>query len=440
MLEVGLLKRRFEKHNVRFIAANDNLDSAAGYDVLSIFRDVFNEYYVADTSKKIRAIKRSNAIAGKCAQRPPYGYRPKNANIHEWEIDEDAAQYVREIFVRVVAGDGVYTIAKDFSVRGIDTPMMHYRKSKGLSSKYSTWATHMISVICESPAYIGHMVSQKYTTQSYKNKKRLVRPEADWVVIENHHQPIIDKHEFDLVQKLRSTRRRKTSLNECGILSGLLRCADCGSNLRMTCSHDMKFQYYICQSYSNASSRFVDACTRHSIRKDVVETIVLDKIREFLKFAREDNTMFADQVQGVIQQEFSKVVGLKESELTKAERRISELDKIIKRMYEDNVSGKLSDALFAKFREDYEDEFFLNTEKVKILRADIEALQSKSTTAQNKMAQNCCDVVELTADIARKFIDKIVVHEAATILDTENLTVKGKPRKKRIQNVHVYIN
>jgi len=444
VLEVGLLKRTFEEHDVRFIAANDNLDTATGFDIMSIFRDVFNEWYVADTSKKIRAVKRSNAIAGKCAQRPPYGYRPKDGNIHEWEIDEEAAQYVREIFRRVVAGDGVYTIAKDFSERRIDTPMMYYRKSKGIAtvSKYSTWVTYMVSIICESPAYIGHMVSQKYTTPSYKNKKRLTRPEEDWVVVENHHPPIVDNETFELVQKLRSTRRRKTNMNVYGILSGLLRCADCGSNLRMSCARDMKFQYYICQSYSNASSHFVDVCTRHSIRKDVVEAIALAKIQEVLKCARENKEAFANQVQAMTQRESTDAIKLKTSELTKAERRIAELDNIIKRLYEDNINGKLNDNLFAKFQKDYEDEYSGLTEKVVVLGAGIEELQSKITDIQGfiKMAEECGEVTELTSDIARRFIDKIVVHESTTVTDAENLTTKGKPRQKRVQEVQVYIN
>lgn len=399
---------------------------------------------LADTSKKIRAVKRSNAIAGKCSQRPPYGYRPVNGNIHEWEIDEEAAQYVREIFKRVVAGDGVCIIARDFSQRRVDTPMMYYRKSKGLAlvSKYTTWATYMVSVICDSPAYIGHMTSQKYTTPSYKNKKRLVRPEEDWVVIENHHPPIIDIETFELVQKLRANRRRHIKMDDYGVLSGLLWCADCDHKLRLASARDKKHQYYICQAYSNAISHFTVECTRHSIRRDVVESIALAKIQETVKFTRDDKEAFTSQAQAMSQRDSIDSIKLKTSELAKAERRIAELDNIIKRTYEDNISGKLNDSLFAKFQKDYEDEYSLITEKAEILKADIEKLRGKMADIQSfmKLVEEHGDVTELTADVARRFIDKIVVHEATTILDTESKTQKGKPRQKRKQDVRVFIN
>ena len=444
VLEVGLLKRTFEEHDVRFIAANDNLDTATGFDIMSIFRDVFNEWYVADTSKKIRAVKRSNAIAGKCSVRPPYGYKPKDGNIHVWEIDEEAAQYIREIFRRVVAGDGIYTIAKDFTERGVDAPMVYYRKTKGLAqnSKYSTWTTYAIAVMCENTAYIGHMVSQKYTTPSYKNKKRLIRSEDEWVVIKDHHPPLVDEETFELVQKLRAKRRRKTKMDVCNILSGLLQCADCGSNMRLSCARDNKFQYYVCQKYSNATSHFVDVCSRHSIRRDVVEAIALAKIQEVLKCVRENKKAFADHVEAMTNRESADAAKSKMSELAKAERRIVELDNIIKRTYEDNLSGKLSDSLFAKFQKDYEDEYVTLESKVALLKGEIEDVQGKAADIARfiKMAEECGDVAELTADTARRFIDKIVIHEGITVEDTENLNSKGKPRQKRMQEVRVYIN
>jgi len=232
VLEVGLMKRTFEENDVRFIAANDNLDSANGFDIMSIFRDVLNEWYVADTSKKIRAVKRSNALEGKCPGRPPYGYRAVNGSNQEWEIDKEAAEIVKEIFTRIIAGDGPHIIGRDFDGRGIDTPMIHYRKVTGMppTEKDTTWYTYMISRIAENQAYIGRLVSQKYTTPSYKNHKHVVRPEEDWVVIEDHHEPLVDNETFEIVQKLRANRRRQTKRDEPpAILSGLIYCSDCNS-------------------------------------------------------------------------------------------------------------------------------------------------------------------------------------------------------------------
>ena len=288
VLEVGLLKRTFEEHDVRFIAANDNLDTANGFDIMSIFRDVFNEWYVADTSKKIRAVKRSNALAGKCAGRPPYGYRAVNGSNQAWEVDEEAANNVREVFKRIIAGDGPHIIAKDFDSRGIDTPLVYYRRLKGLPplNEDTTWVTFIISQMCENRAYIGQLVSQKTTTPSYKNHKKIQRPEEDWVIVEDHHAPIVDTETFDIVQKLRANRRRPTKRGDIGVLSGLLFCADCNAKLVIAGAKAGKYQYYVCSHYHNVKKHYRTECSRHGIRRDVVEEIVLSKIRDTLKYVR----------------------------------------------------------------------------------------------------------------------------------------------------------
>ena len=445
VLEVGLLKRTFEEYDVRFIAANDNLDTANGFDIMSIFRDVFNEWYVADTSKKIRAVKRSNALAGKCAGRPPYGYRAKDGKSNqEWEIDEPAAQIVREVFRRVVAGDGVFVIAKDLDSRGVDTPLIYYRKLKGLPplNKDSTWVTFIVSKMCENQAYIGNLVSQKVTTPSYKNKKKVERPEEDWVIIENHHPPIIDIETFELVQKLRANRRRPTKRNEYGVLSGLMRCADCDHKLALHGALEGKYQYYTCSYYNNVKKHYKTACSRHGIRRDVIEAIALAKIQEVVKFARENKEAFIAQVQKMTQRDSAEAIKIKISERAKLERRIAELDNIIKRLYEDNVSGKLKDEFFTKFLKDYETEHSGVSEKITLLTIEIEELQSKMANVQSfmRLVETHGDVTELTADVARRFIDKIVVHEVAIEEDTSVKTARGTFRQRRIQRVQVFIN
>jgi len=386
VLEVGLLKRTFEEYNVRYIAANDNLDSANGFDIMSIFRDVFNEWYVADCSKKIRSVKRSNALAGKCNCRSPYGYRSVNSSI--WEVDENAAVYVREIFMRVVSGDSFFTIAKDFCKRGIEPPLVYSRRLKGLPplNEDAAWTTHLISIMCSNQAYIGKLVSQKTTTPSYKNKKIIERPEEEWVIIENHHPPIVSLEIFELVQKLRANRRRYPKKEKLvGILSGLLRCADCNYVLRMQNDPDGKYQYYICSNYSNKKSRFISACSRHSIRRDIVEAITLSKIQETVKFARENKDLFAKQLKEMTQKESANAIKLKTSELTKVECRINEMDNIVKRLYEDNVNGKLTDALFIKFSKDYETEHSSLTLKISTLKTEIDELQNKMVNLQQFM-------------------------------------------------------
>ena len=439
VLEVGLLKRTFEEHNVRFIAANDNLDTAKGFDIMSIFRDVFNEWYVADTSKKIRAVKRSNALAGKCAGRPPYGYKAKNGSNQTWEIDEEAAKYVREIFKRIIAGDGPHTIAKDFDRRGLSTPLEYYRKLKGLPplNRESTWVTFIISEMCENRAYIGQLVSQKKTTPSYKNHKRVIRPEEDWVIIENHHAPIIDIETFEIVQKLRANRRRPTKRGDTGVLSGLIFCSDCHSKHTIHGAQNGDYQYYICSRYSNVQKHFKSECSRHGIRRYTLEALVLENIRETWKYARNNKEAFTEQISKMSNRDTEKIIKTKTSELAKADRRITELDKIIKRLYEDNVSGKLSDDRFAKMMAEFEAEQSGLIAGTEGLRAEVDELRSKTADIQSflKIVDRFDGIPELTAEVARTFIDKIIVHEA-----TYSENPKRLGHQTRSQEVHIYFN
>lgn len=438
VLEVGLMKRTFEENDVRFIAANDNLDTANGFDIMSIFRDVLNEWYVADASKKIRAVKRSNALEGKCAGRPPYGYRAVNGSNQAWEIDEPAAEYVREIFKRIIAGDGPHIIGKDFDRRGIDTPMVHYRKNKGMpeAERDTTWFTYIISRIAENPAYIGHLVSQKYSTPSYKNHKHIVRPEEDWVVIENHHESIIDAEIFHTVQRLRANRRRPNKVGECTPLSGLLLCSDCNSKLAIACN-TAKYQYYVCKVYRNSNKHYRKDCTRHGIRREDVERLVLEKIQEVVAFAKENKAGFSAKVRASTGKEAERAMRKKAAELGKADRRITELDHIIKRIYEDHVAGKLSDERFAKMLSDYETEQQALVSGTEALRGEVEKIRSKTADLQSFMnlVERCSEISELTADVARTFVDRVVVHEAEL-----NPNPKRKGHNSREQEVHIFLN
>jgi len=438
VLEVGLMKRTFEENDVRFIAANDNLDTANGFDIMSIFRDVLNEWYVADTSKKIRAVKRSNALEGKCGNRPPYGYRAVDGDNNIWEIDEDAAERVREIFRRIIAGDGPHIIGKDFDRRGLDTPMIHYRKHKGFSDskKDTTWFTFTISRIAENPAYIGQLVSQKYTTPSYKNHKHLVRPEGEWVIVENHHEPIIDVETFNTVQRLRANRRRPNVVGECTALSGLLFCADCNSKMSISCN-TAKYQYYVCKLYRNSNKHYRNDCTRHGIRREDMEQLALEKIIETVKFARGNKAKFAELIHKATSKDNEKAIKSKTSELAKADRRIAELDRIIQKLYEDNVSGKLSDERFAKMLGDFEEEQKELISGSESLRTEVAEIRSKTADLQSFMniVERCTDITELTADIARTFIERIVVHEAEYAPNP-----KRKKHQSRSQEVQIFLN
>jgi len=441
VLEVGLLKRTFEEHNVRYIAANDGLDSANGFDIMSIFRDVFNEFFVADTSKKIRAVKRSNALAGKCSCRPPYGYKCVNGSNQQWEIDDEAAELVREAFKRFIAGESTHIIAKDFDSRGIPSPLVYYRQKKGLPPKNedTTWFNYTLVHMIENQAYIGNLVSQRRTTPSYKNHKFIIRPEEDWVITEGHHEPIIEKEVFDLAQKLRDGRRRKPSkrTGECSPLSGLVWCSDCGSRLSLARQGDIKYTYYICSKYRNSEKHYKAACSRHGIRRDILENLVLDKIKEVWQYATRNKVDFAEKVRRRSSKESAKAIKSKTAALGKADRRIAELDIIIQKSYEDNALGKLSDERFAVILKKSETEQKNLVDSTAALRSELEDLRVKTINVETfiKLAERYTEITEITAEIARTFIDKIIVHEFVMVDNP-----KRKGHQTRTQEVEIIFN
>jgi len=438
VLEVGLLKRTFEENNVRFIAANDNLDTANGFDIMSIFRDVINEWYVADCSKKIRAVKKANAEAGRCAGRPPYGYKASEKDKQKWEVDEKAAEIVREVFRRLIEGDGPHIIARDLDSRGIPTPMVYYRRLKELPplNDDTTWYTYTISHMLQNPAYIGQLVSQRVTTPSYKNHKHIIRPKEDWVVIENHHEPIIDNETFEIVQKLREGRRRQTSSKEDTPLSGLIYCADCNRKHAISSTKNI-YSYYVCSLYRNSKKHYRLDCTRHGIRRADLEQLVLKKIKETAEFAISNTEQFSSQVRKSTDKDVERAMKVKTSELAKAERRIAELDKLIKRIYEDRVLGTLSDERFAKMLFEYETEQKELAPSTEVLKSEVAGIESKKADLQSFMniVNRHTEITELTAGVAREFIDRIVVHEATY---AENPKRKG--HQTRSQEVQIYFN
>jgi len=431
VLEVGLLKRTFEEHDVRFIAANDNLDSANGFDIMSIFRDVFNEWYVADTSKKQRAAKRSNAQQGKIMGRPPYGFVVTN-NKNIWEIDENAAEIIREIFNRYITGDTPLVIARDLNKRGIIRPREYYNDKIGnqtLNKKH--WTDRTIVYILNNRSYIGTYTAQKYSTPSYKNHKKYVRPKEDWITIENHHPAILSIETFETTQRLRSNRRRITKLGDTTALSGLIFCEDCGSKLGVSRTG---YDYYICSRYRNQNEHSDIKCTRHGVRRDALEQIVFNKIKQTVELAIKDKVKFAEKVNKSVNKDTEKAIKKKTSEATKTDQRITELNKIISRIYEDHVLGKLGEERFSLMLVGYEKEQAEMKEKARTLRDEIDELKNKITNLQSfiTLTENCGEIIELTAEVARVFIEKIIVHEGVF----ENAC----RRSNRTQEIHIFLS
>jgi len=440
VLEVGLMKRVFEEHSVRFIAANDNLDTANEFDIMSIFRDVLNEWSVADTSKKVRDVKRNQALEGKANGRPPYGYKAVNGDQSVWEIDETAAEVIREIYRRIIAGDGTHSIAKDLHNRGILSPLAHYRKLLGKPTPpdcyfgSATWAAQAIVRIAGDSSYIGRLTSQKSTTPSYKSRKRYIRPEEEWVIVEHHHPAIIDQQTFDTVQRLQSakTRRRPTKKGIISPLSGLLYCSDCNSKLTSMSRNPSgtEYTYFICSKYR--MNKFKYDCTRHSIHYWQIEKLVLAKIAQVVEFVQSDRDNFIKAVHKNTNVDAERAIKVKSTQLTKSQRRIAELDKIMRQIYEDKIEGKISSDMLIKFLNQYETEQKDLIQKVEILKLEIEEHKSKTADIHSfiTLLDQSWDFTELTGDIVRTFVDRIIVYEA------EN----PRSSTKRSQRVDIYLN
>ena len=416
VVEVGLLKRTFDEYHVRFIAANDNLDTANGFDIMSIFRDVINEWHAADTSRKIKAVFKAKGNSGKpLCTNPPYGYLKDPEDKNHWIVDEEAAEVVREIFRLCIAGYGPSQIASILEKRQIEIPIYH-AKRLGITlparsdghSPYG-WDDTTITRIFTRQEYLGHTVNFKTRTKSFRDKKKLANDPSEWAVFENTHEAIIDQESFDIVQRIREGRRRVTPMGEMPILSGMLFCADCGSKLYQVrhrgWTHEQEI--FICAKYRKHKGM----CTPHQIHNVQVEEILLRELRLITAYAREHEEDFIQLVTRHSEKELTRQLRDSTRELEQAEERIGKLDSIIQRLYEDNVEGKISDERFAKLSASYEaEQNQLESRKAELTEfIDASKEQRLNVDSFLGMVRKYTDITELTAEIIRSFVEKIEV-------------------------------
>jgi DNA invertase Pin-like site-specific DNA recombinase len=443
VLEVGLLKRTFDEYNVRFIAANDNLDTANGFDIMSIFRDVFNEWFVADTSKKIRAVFKAKALNGKHSNSvAPYGYKPSDGDKFVWDIDEPAAEVVRDIFKMCVEGMGPQYIAKELSSRGLKIPQIYKAERDGVSPKHilkhpdTVWHTSVVSGILANREYTGTAILNRKTSKSYKDHRKYIKPEEEWIVHENAHPAIIDDETFETVQRIRSGRRQVKRTYEKGALDGVMYCADCGSrqhakrSLRSNSDGSVrKYCTYICKN-SRSYSEFT-SCTTHSISRSDVEKVVLDDLQRVMKLAKMNERKFAERLNAASQKENERSVQRVRGEYTKSKTRIAALDRIISKIYEDNVEGKMSDERFQTMLAGYESE----QSELKAKAAELESLINEATVQTTniesflKLVHSRTEVTELTTEIVHEFIKRVEVSEAEYTPARFSHWAKGKTQK-----------
>ena len=422
-IEVGRLTEEFfPEHDIRLVAVSDNIDTAEGENELAPIRNLFNEWYARDISKKRRISNKIKGNAGEPMGQPPYGYMKDPDDPKHWIVDDEAALIVKRIYSMTLDGLGTEQIAAQLERDGILTPRAYWlqkgvkRPGKGKQLPPTHWNSSTITKILSLQEYCGDILNFKTYSKSYKNKKRIDNDRENWVVFKDVHEPIIDRAVWEQVQQKRGTRRRRrTNDGEKNMFSGLLVCADCGNNLHFHFNQgNPEIKYFNCSNYKGNRG----TCTStHYVRVDFLEQVVLGEIKRLTKFASHYEDDFVKAVMGSSQQSVALDRKLKEKELAALQARDEELDGLFERIYEDNVSGKLSDDRFSKMSRRYEDEQKEISERIKTLRAEMDKLSSKAVTADMFIStvRKYTRAKVLTPRMLNELIDRIEVHQAEKI-------------------------
>ena len=441
-LQVGFYTEMlFPQKGVRFIAVNDNVDSANGGmdNDFTPLRNLFNEWLVRDTSKKIKAVKRAKGMSGKpVTSKPVYGYLMDEDE--NYLVDVETAPVVQQIYQLCLAGNGPTKIARMLTEQQIPTPgTLEYRRT-GSTRRYHPgyeckWATNTVVHLLENREYTGCLVNFKTEKPSYKLKHSIENPPEKQAVFENHHEPIIDRETWERVQELRKQRKRPNRYDEVGLFSGILFCADCGSVMyqQRYQTDKRKQDCYICGSYKKRTAD----CTAHFIRTDLLTAGVLSNLRKVTSYAAKHEARFMKLLIEQNEDGDRRRNAAKKKELEAAEKRIAELSAIFKRLYEDSVTGRISDERFTELSADYEAEQKELKERAARLREELSKAQEATANAEKFMnvVRRHTTIEELTPTLLREFVEKIVVHESVA-LDGKR---RGKLRRQEIEIYYSFV-
>ena len=422
-IEVGRLTEEFfPNHDIRLVAVSDNIDTDEGENELAPIRNLFNEWYARDISKKRRISNKIKGNAGEPMGQPPYGYIKDPENPKRWIVDEEAARVVRRIYRMMLEGVGTEQIAAKLEEDGILTPRAYWH-SKGINRPGKVkdlppthWNSSSVIKMLSVQEYCGDILNFKTYSKSYKNKKRLENDRENWAIFKDVHEPIIERAVFEQVQQKRGKmRKRQAKDGERSMFSGLLVCADCGSNLHFHFNQgNPEIKYFNCSNYKG--NRGTCGST-HYVRVDFLEQVVLGEIRRLTKYAGLYEDDFLKEVIGHSRQAEETERRLKEKELKSLLARDDELDGLFERIYEDNVSGKLSDDRFAKMSRRYEEEQKELSEKIKKLRSEIEKQSSRATSTDMfvSIVRKYTRARKLTPRMLNELVEKIEVYNAEKI-------------------------
>ena len=436
-LKVGQVMEVLRQHGVRLIAINDGVDSLKGDDDFTPFRNIMNEFYARDTSRKIRSVFKSKGMSGKhLTGTVIYGYLWDEKREH-WLVDEEAAEVVRRIFSLTLEGYGPYQIACKLSADRIEIPVVHLarfnegvNRSKPVKDPYG-WGSSTIVNILKKREYLGHTINFK-TRKHFKDKKSHYVSEDEWTIFENTHEAIIDQQTFDLVQKIRSNvRRYPNGWGEAAPLTGLLYCADCGGKMYVHRTNNGKrVSQYTCSNYTKVPCGTL-CPTQHRINESAVLTLVSDTLRAIAEYSKNDRTEFIHTVQETQVAQQSADISKKRRRLAAAQKRAGELEKLICKIYEDNALGKLPDARYRALDAQYAKEQDALEIEIAELEKAVTGYEQSQKSAEKFIA--LIDKYEnfdtLTNTMLNEFVEKILVHERAR-----------KGSQDTMQEIEIYFN
>jgi len=440
VIEVGLLKRTFDEYNVRFIAAEDNLDTANGFDIMSIFRDVINEFYVADTSRKIKAVFKARMQDGKrVSPSVPYGYLRDPNDKQKLIIDPEPAEVVKRIYQLVMEGKGVKAIADILSADNVLIPAAYAEKhcpenqhSKNFHSPIR-WSATTVSYILDKREYMGDTILGKTISENYKTKKRRKATTDELMVFEGTHPAIIEPEQWHNVQRLRQSKKRprKNNTPSCH-LSGLLWCSDCNKKLTLRYhppkegKNKTEILAYICSSYRALHTD----CTMHYVNVKVVEDLVLTAIRRTCAYVRDFENDFVERIIQKSKAKQTETVRERKRQLNKSNSRIAELDGLVKTLYESFASGSIPEKYFKKLVSGYDEEQAKLEQDITELQTELDGFISENINVDKfiKLVKKHTDFAELTTPLLNEFVERVVVHEGIG---------KGK---ERVQKIEIHFN
>lgn len=407
----------FSNLDIRFIAINDNVDSNIQTENdLTPFKNVFNEWYARDTSKKIRAVFKAKGNSGKhLTTNPPFGYKKDPNDKDKWIIDDEAAATVRRIFQMYVDGYRISEIGHKLTEEKVETPILYYMnrgiKTNARSEYPEIWDLMSIKYILSQTAYAGHTVNFQTAVKSYKTKKQVNLPRNQWVIFRNTQEPIIDEKTFETVQQMRKVKRARTKYNEPNMFSGLLYCADCGNHLTIQrVARNRKMDNFSCATYRKKKKGL---CSCHRILVSDLETIVKEDLQKVCEYVFLHEKEFTDEYLSGSKRETVKFQAKTKAELKRLSERQEEIGKIIRKLYEDNVNGRITNERFDFLAKSYENEGNdLKTKIQELKNALASSVQEEEKLSKFlKVVKSYTKIEELTPEILNSFIEKIYIGE-----------------------------